>query len=454
MIRLAILAVVVLSFASLAGAIAAERPNFVVIIGDDLSPDDLGCYGNNGIRTPNIDRLASAGLRFDNAFLTCSSCSPSRSSIMTGRYPHQTGAAELHQPLPAEQIIFPQLLNAMGYFTGVAGKWHLGPNARKGFDKILGGKESGAEEWLTLLRDRPKDKPFFLWLASIDPHRDYKRGTLDPPHKAADTKVPPFLPDNEATRNDLAMYYDEIGRLDKNVGAVLAELEKQKVAEETIVVFLADNGRPFPRCKTTVYDSGIRTPLLIRWPGKIKAGETRQQLVSSIDLSSTIFDLAGIKPGPSFLSESFAKVLTDPQAKGRDAIFAEHNWHDYQAHERAVRTDRFLYIRNSFPELTCSPPADAVRSPTYQKMIELEAAGKLAVEQRGCFVAPRTKEELYDVVSDPHQLKNLAGDAAHEKALADLRQRLDRWIEATKDQVPAKPTPDKYDRKTGKAPSP
>lgn len=446
-----LLAVISLS-CFLSATVSAESPNFVVIIGDDLSPDDLGCYGNKGIRTPHLDSLAAAGLRFDRAFLTCSSCSPSRSSIMTGRYPHATGAAELHQPLPANQIVFPELLKAAGYFTGVAGKWHLGPNARKGFDKILGGGESGAEEWLTLLRARPKDKPFFLWLASFDPHRDYKPGAIDPPHQPSDVRVPPFLPDNAETRGDLAMYYDEIGRLDQNVGQVLAELEKQEVAKDTIVIFMADNGRPFPRCKTTIYDSGVRTPLVVRWPAKVQAGQSRQQLVSSIDLSSTILELADVKAGPSFQGQSFAGALTDEKASARSEVYSEHNWHDYQAHERSVRTERFLYIRNSFPQLTGSPPADAVRSPTYQKMIELEAAGKLPVEQRGCFLAPRAKEELYDVVADPHQLKNLATAPGQAETLAELRFKLDRWIEKFDDKIPEKPTPDKYDRKTGKLP--
>jgi arylsulfatase A-like enzyme len=372
---------------------------------------------------------------------------------MTGRYPHSTGAAELHQPLPADQVIFPALLKAAGYYTASAGKWHLGPSAKKGFDVVLeGGGESGADKWLSTLRERPKDKPFFLWLAAIDAHRDYKPGAFDPPHRPEDVTVPPFLPDAPETRADLANYYDEIARLDKNLGLVLDELAAQKVADNTIVIFLADNGRPFPRCKTTLYDSGIRTPLIIRWPGAGVGGITGE-LVSTVDLAPTILDLAGITPPKSTQGYTFRKLLSPKPTPWRREIFAEHNWHDYQAHERAIRTARWLYIRNSFPQLTGSPPADAVRSPTFELMLRLHDAGKLPPDQAGPLIAPRAAEELYDCDSDPHQLKNLAADPQHASTLAELRARLNAWIKETGDRVPEKPTPDKYDRRTGKLPT-
>jgi len=228
------------------------RPNFILFISDDQAWNDVGCYGHPSIRTPNIDKLAQEGLQFEYAFLTCASCSPTRCSVITGRYPHSTGARELHQPLPANQIAFPGLLQQAGYYTAGAGKWHLGQDAKKNFDTIAeGGGPSGCGKWLDTLKNRPKDKPFFMWFASFDPHRGYEADAIEEPHKPEDVIVPPFLPDVPETRKDLALYYDEITRMDGFVGKILKELETQQVAENTFVLFISDNGRPFPRCKTT-----------------------------------------------------------------------------------------------------------------------------------------------------------------------------------------------------------
>ena len=202
---------------------ATRPPNLVLIIADDLGAEDSGPYGSRGVRTPHLDRLAREGMRFTAAFNTCSSCSPSRSSIITGRYPHGTGAERLHMPLPKEQITFVEKLKAAGYWTAQAGKWHLGPFVRDRFDVVhddtkavpsANNDGSGCLQWVSTLRERPKDKPFFLWLASHDPHRPYFEGTLPVPHRPDETEVPPYLPDVPPTRKDLAMYYDEIGRLD------------------------------------------------------------------------------------------------------------------------------------------------------------------------------------------------------------------------------------------------
>jgi arylsulfatase A-like enzyme len=436
--------------AEAAESFAPSRPNIVMMIADDLGAEDCGPYGHGRIQTPHLDRLAREGLRFDRVFLTCSSCSPSRSSLITGRYPHGTGASQLHQPLPAEQVTFVERLKAAGYHTAAAGKWHLGPAVRDRFDLVReGGGPSGCENWVPVLRDRPRDKPFFLWLAAIDPHRDYQPNAIPNPHRPEDAIVPPYLPDTPEVRADLARYYDEIARLDGFVGAVLDELDAQGIANETVVVFLTDNGRPFPRCKTTVYDSGIRTPLLVRWPGRVRPGGTSGALVSSIDLGPTFLELAGLTPGPTFQGQSFARVLDDPSTPAREHVFAEHNWHDFDDHQRAVRSARFKYIRTAYTDVPQTPPADAVRSPTFQTMRRLRDANRLSPEQSGCFVAPRPAEELYDLDADPHELRNLAADPRHAETLAQLRAELDRWIDATTDRIPAQRTPDGFDRETG-----
>jgi len=273
---------------------AADRPNFIIMIADDVSWNDLGCYGHEKVKTPHLDKMAQEGMRFDLAFLTCSSCSPSRCSIMTGRYPHSTGAAELHQSLPASQVVFAGLLKKAGYYTASAGKWHLGKAAEANFDRIEGGKPSGCENWVKVLRERPRDQPFFCWFASFDAHRGYSKNAIEQPHTTADAVVPPYMPDARPVRADLALYYDEISRLDEYAGKVFAELKRQKVDDNTFVLFLADNGRPFPRSKTTIYDSGVRTPFIIRWPGKLKPGSVCQELVSSVDIAPTVLALSHI----------------------------------------------------------------------------------------------------------------------------------------------------------------
>jgi len=451
----------------------AKRPNVVLIIADDLAWDDCGAFGNPKVGTPNIDRLARGGMRFDRAFVTASSCSPSRSSLITGRYPHNTDAEELHSPLPPQQVTFVEKLRASGYWTAAAGKWHMGNPAKGRFDLVReanpagfqlaagkvakarmtaegsGAVQSGCDQWVPVLRDRLKDKPFFLWLASLDPHRDYQKGTIAEPHRPEDLVVPPYLPDVPEVRRDLALYYDEIGRLDRYVGEVLAELDRQGVAGDTLVVFLSDNGRPFPRCKTTLYDSGIRTPLIARWPGHVESGSRCGSLVSTIDIAPTVLRLAGVEPGPTFQGRDLSPLFKDPRAKVREMIFAERNWHDYASHGRAARSEKYKYIRNDDRDSPLTPPADAVRSPTFVAMRRLRDGGKLTPDQGACFVSPRPAEELYDVDADPNELHDLAGDPKYAGVLGDTRRALSEWARETGDVLPARPSPDEFDRETG-----
>lgn len=442
-ISMAALSLVALWYTS--PAAAAEKPNLLVFIADDMAWDDSGAYGHPHIRTPNLDRLAAEGLRFDQAFLTCSSCSPSRCSILSGRYPHNTGAEQLHWPLPEDQVLVSQPLRSAGYWTAAIGKWHLGDAATSQFD-VVDGK---LPQWQKTMESRPADQPFFVWCAFTDPHRPYQPGAIDQPHTADDVTVPPYLPDVPATRDDLAMYYDEIARLDGVVGQVLEWLNAQQLDENTFVLFISDNGRPFPRCKTTVYDSGIRTPFIVRMPGVVKPGSVCRSLVSSLDVAPTLLDLAGVAPTGTMQGLSFRPLLSDPQASIREQVFAEHNWHDYTAHERAVRTARYKYIWNAYPELPGTPPADAVGSPTYVAMRQLRDEGKLAAEQQAIFAVPRPQEELYDVLADPHELRNLAGDPQYASVLGELRDALKQWRETTRDGIPRERTPDGFDRETG-----
>ncbi len=445
-------------------------PNIVLIIADDMAWDDCGACGHPTVRTPNLDRLAAEGIRFTNAFVTTSSCSPSRASLITGRYPHNTDAEQLHWPLPAEQVTFVELLKAAGYWTAAAGKWHLGEAVKDRFHVVheadpagfqlpagpsgpeptmIAAEKSGCERWISTLRSRPQDRPFFLWLAALDPHRDYEEGIIPVPHRPQEVRVPPYLPDVPEVRRELALYYDEITRLDGYVGQVLEELEEQGVAGNTFILFLSDNGRPFPRDKTTLYDGGIKTPWIVRWPARVRPNGICEQLVSTVDIAPTLLRLAGLEPPPSIEGQDFRTLLTDPARKIREYVFAEHHWHDYEDLGRAVRSRRFKYIRNDYPDLPATPPADVSRSPTYQTMRRLWAQGKLPEQQSSCFKKSRPAEELYDVVNDPHELHNLAGDIKYTAVLDEHRKALADWSRRTGYQIPKTRTPDEFDRETG-----
>jgi len=468
------------STTGLAGATLLARqerktrpPNIVLMIADDLGWDDCGPFGHPTVRTPNLDRLARHGMRFQNAFVTTSSCSPSRASMITGLYPHATDAEQLHWPLPARNLTFVELMRKAGYWTAAAGKWHLGNEVKDRFDEIKEadpsgyqlpsgdtpsgaarqpiGKDaaSGCSDWILTLRNRPKDKPFFVWLAALDPHRDYEKGIIPNPHRPENSVVPPYLPDVAETRADLALYYDEISRLDRYVGEVLDELARQGLEEDTIVVFLSDNGRPFPRDKTTLYDGGIRTPLIVRWPKRTQPGAVCTALASSIDLAPTLLEAAGVAVPASFHGRSLTPLLENREEKIHDYIFAEDHWHDFDDFGRAVRSLRFKYIRNFYPDLPNTPPADAVRSPTYQAMRRLRDEGKLSPEQMRCFEPRRPSEELYDVEADPNELRNLAGNPAHRDTLERFRAELRKWQEKTGDRLPLRRTADEFDRETG-----
>jgi len=271
-----------------------ERPNFVVFVADDMAWDDCGAYGNPVIRTPNMDRLAAEGMRFDRAYLTCSSCSPSRCSMLTGRYPHATGAGELHLPLPKEQTMLTKPLMDAGYWTAAVGKWHLGQAVEDQVDyRKRSSPAAMGNAWVKALKDRPVGQPFFLWAAHSDPHRGYEPGAVNPPHDPAKVVVPPFFPDASRVREDLALYYDEVSRFDEHIGMVLQELKQQELEKNTFVLVISDNGRPFPHCKTRVHVHGVRIPFIVRWQHRFAAGQVARTVFSTVCIAPTVRDLRG-----------------------------------------------------------------------------------------------------------------------------------------------------------------
>lgn len=440
--RIPLFATLLAALFAFSSAAAAERPNFIFFITDDIGWNDLGCYGNEAIKTPHLDALAERGLRFTNAYLTISSCSPSRCSIISSRYPHNTGAPELHTELPDDQFKFPKALREAGYHTMLSGKNHIA-KLTKTFDVITrGGQPSGSVDWVSLLEKRPREKPFFAWFASTDAHRTWQIDDANPIYDPADVIVPPFLYDGPKTRQDLADYYHEVSRTDTTMGELVAELKRQGIEDNTYIIYMTDNGRPFPRSKARLYESGIKTPFLMACPGKIESAVV-DSMISSIDVGPTILELAGVDIDERAQGVSFLPILEDPTAVVREIAFAEQNWHVFQAHQRMVRTGDFLYIKNSFPELLALNKESDATFPAGKELWEKHAAGELNENQQDVFQQPRPVEELYQVSDDPFQFTNLVGKEEFDETLNDLRGLLGEWTEATGDTVPTDPTPDR-----------
>lgn len=439
-------------------------PNLILIIADDMAWDDCGACGHPNIQSPNIDKLADDGMMFHQAFLTTSSCSPSRASIITGTYPHQTDAEQLHWEIPAEKITFVEKLKEAGYWTAQAGKWHLGDHMvdrfdmlaeestdelRQSYGELPENDNSGANLWVPLLEHRPNDQPFFLWLAANDPHRGYEEGIIENPHTPEDIILPPYVPDTEEVRKDYALYYDEITRMDQYIGDVVATLEEQGASDNTLILFISDNGRPFPRDKTTLYDSGIKTPWFVKWPATVKAGSETESLVSVVDIAPTFLALAGFESYESSPGQDFSPILIDTDAQIRERIYGQAHWHDHENFVRAVRDNRFKYIRNFFNDLPRTPPADALTGGTFAEIRRLERSGELNSNQRSLYYEPRPEEELYDLENDPHELNNLANDTEFRNELYRLRVDLLDFMNRYDDGVPRLRTPDEFHRVTG-----
>ena len=426
-----------------------DRPNFILWISDDVSLSDIGPYGNEFVSTPVLDRLAKEGLVFDNAYLTTSSCSPTRTSLITGRYPHNTGSSELHLPLPDGHFLFPEALKEAGYYTLLSGKNHMGGNVNSAFSEIDDGEgPSYAANWVELLQNRPEDQPFFFWAATHDAHRPWQINDKAPTYDSSDVPVPPYLVDGPRTRKDLAGYYHEVSRTDHYMGQMVEELRRQGIADNTYVIYISDNGRPFPRDKTRLYDSGIKTPMIIWKAGDGVPDARVESMVSLIDLPPTILELAEVDRSPRLQGVSMMPILDDPEARIRDFVFAEQNWHVFQAHVRMVREGSWVYMRNAWPHrrlLSREAAPNPGRFPAAHELWDAHEAGELTPQQRDIFLKPRPREELYHVGQDPHQLHNVADDPKYEPVLRRLRTALDQWTESTGDTVPTNPTNDRED---------
>lgn len=434
-------------------AFAQTKPkNVVLIIADDLGMQ-LGCYGDRVIHSPNLDALAKRGTRFTRAYAAVASCSPSRATILTGLHTHQNGQYGLQHATHKQECYpwvrgLPNLLRQLGYFTGLIGKFHTGPNASFQFDRLMlktNGRDMNrfAQHAHDFLKASGK-KPFFLVVGYQDPHRAAKGFgnepfAKDPKEVKYDPKkviVPYHLVDCDAVRKDLAEYYQAITRMDRGIGLIIEELRAAGVLDDTLIIFISDNGIPFPGAKTTLYNAGIHLPMLIAGPGLPK-GNTSDALVSYIDLAPTILDWAGGKV-PTYKQTklsgtSILQVLNGHNPKGWDAVFGSHQFHEITMYYpmRTIITRKYKLIVNLDHKKEYPFASDLWASPSWQhvRINKLKMMGARSVAS----FLQRPREELYDLTSDPNELKNLAALPEHAGTLADLRQRLRAWQSATND---------------------
>lgn len=456
--------------------------NILLLIADDLGKY-VGAYGCSSVRTPCLDKLAEKGARFDLAFASTASCSGSRSTLYTGLHTHENGQYGLnifrtHFQTFSHVESAPLLLNHAGYKTGIIGKVHVGPDEvypwthrQESDSRDVAWVADQAEAFFESAAD--DDKPFFLTIGYVDPHRDTNTrgqfgnegdygprvGTIDV--SPEDVDVPGWLTDLPETRRELVEYYKAIHRTDAGIGLVLEALERRGLADDTLVVFLSDNGPPFLNAKTTLYDAGTCLPLLVRKPGG-KPGVVNPNMVSWIDILPTFLDWAGLPPNystraagdshqlpgaglitqndmasPPRLGRSFLPIIDCaevlPLHKWQHHVFASHTFHELQNYwpTRVLRTRRYKYHRNIAWRLDFPFAADLYASYTFEGI--RNSANPVIGQRPLKNYLFRPAEELFDLENDPDEINNLAKDPGHAHLLQDLRLQLEQWQQRTHD---------------------
>jgi len=416
--------------------VAQSRPNIIVFIADDAGWRDFGCYGNRAIKTSNIDMLAQRGMKFNQAFLTTPQCSPTRTSLLSGQFAHTIRTEDLHSPLNENVKIVPELLRAKGYYTALLGKSHIGDAAIRKFDVFYPGKGNPMPDDFAKVLSASNESPFFAWYAFMDPHRIYQDSTIADGHAPESVVVPPYLADTPESRKDLANYYDEITRMDRNIGQVMNMLREKGKLDNTLFFFMSDNGKPFTRAKGTLYDEGIKTPFIVSWPGRVARKSVSDALVSMIDLAPTILEAAGVQKSEQMYGKSLLPLFYRQENKGDKYVFAERNWHDCDEHMRSVRSDSFKLIFNAYIDLPHGTAADLAGSPAHQALLQLKRNGELNHEQSLVFQTPRPQVEFYNLIDDPWEFNNLAYDVQYRPLIQKHMRALMEWMKNTADFDP------------------
>lgn len=432
--------------------------NVLLLIADDLGKQ-FGCYGCSYIKTPNIDKLAADGIRFDNAYASTASCSGSRSTIYTGMHTHQNGQYGLnsgkHHFMTFEHVeTAPAILSSHGYRTGIIGKIHVGPDAvypwesrEESFTRDVSWTSDRAAEFFEV--SKTDSRPFVLTVGYHDPHRDRTRGGFgnDEPvdsrvkrtsYRPEDMTIPGFLSDSPGVRQELANYAEAISRLDQGIGMILEELNNAGVADNTLVIFMSDNGPPFMNSKTTLYDAGICLPLIIKHP--TLGSSVNPNLVSYVDVLPTILEWTLGPAAKDLKSErsgrSFLEILNATERlPDWDHVFGSHTFHESTNYwpTRYLRTTRYKYHRNIAWRLDFPFANDIYGSLTWEDVRNAQVSPKTIGKRPLNDYFFRPPEELYDLVEDPDEVKNLVKDPNHAGILEDLRERLEAWQRRTND---------------------
>lgn len=412
---------------------AALRPNFLWITSEDNGPQ-LGCYGDSFADTPNIDALAAKSLRYNNCWSNAPVCAPARTTLVTGMFPTSLGAQHMRSQvaLPPQAQLYPQLFRELGYYCSNNSKEDYNLETPPG----LWDESSNKAHW----RKRRAGQPFFAVFNSTISHESKLRTR---PHKAihdpARAAVPPYHPDTPEVRQDWAQYYDRVTEMDREVGQILEQLKDDGLSESTIVFYYGDHGSGMPRSKRWLYQSGLQVPLIVHVPERfqalltapIVAGSSSDRLVSFVDFMPTVLSLAGERPAPVLQGKAFlGKYATDEP----EYIYGFRDRMDERYDmSRAVRDKQFLYIRNFNPQRPQGAFLDYMfQTPTTRVWRQLFDQGKLDAVQ-SFFWKTKPAEELYEIATDPHQIKNLAGESAYQTTLERLRAANQQWMFRIKD---------------------
>lgn len=441
----------------------AKKPNILFCIADDWGWPHAGAYGDAVVKTPAFDRIAREGVLFEHAYVSSPSCTPSRNAILTGQYHWRLGAgANLYGALDVKHPVYPLLLEKAGYHIGRWRKsWGPGKIAEGGYPPHVHPAGKHYNGFAAFLKDRPDGAPFCFWLGASDPHRPYKLGSGKKAGMDIDKiKVPGFYPDVAQVRSDIADYYYEVQRFDSDVDKAIAMLEEIGELENTIIVMTGDHGMPFPRCKTNIYDMGVRVPLAVRWGKNVnlgdasRAGRRIEGFVSTVDLAPTFLQAAGVDVPKVMAGRSITHLVLPSipgrpvPAEDRSSVVYGMERHvpcrpDHSGYPmRGIRTAKFAYIRNYQPDRwpAGDPPKYGDCDPNkgwgtaITKTYILENAdspeGKKFYDWN---FAKRPPEELYDMTNDPDQLVNLADDPKHAATKAQLIAQLEADLKATGD---------------------
>jgi len=424
----------------------AQKLNIVCFFSDDMGRLDTPVYGSKDVRTPTMEKLASGGMTFDNAFVASPACAPSRAALLTGLMPARNGA-EANHTYPRKGVKFlTGVLKEMGYEIACFGKVAHGANKPVyGFDYYRAKRMGISGEVAKYFKNRKSaKKPCVLLMGDRRPHVPWIKESAYDPDKVT---LPPYFVDTPETRRHQARYYTDITNMDADMGRCL-EIARKQFGDNFIFVFTSDHGGQWPFGKWNLYDAGVRVPMLIVWPGKVKAGVRTGAMVSWIDLFATLIEAAGGKAPAGIDGKSFIGVLRGQTSRHREAIFTTHSgdgvMNVYPI--RSVRTDKYKYILNLRPDCQHSNHSDILRKDgagAYWDSWDAAAVDDSAVAAIVKRYYVRPAEELYDLESDPLEQKNLAGDPKHEKERRELRGRLDRWMKEQGDtkKVFGKPYP-------------